>query len=110
MLQITDIARLFFEACETGKGWGVCKQWCLPDATFSTDAEHFAQVRSLEQYTERMKNLFKFIPDGRYELRSLATDEEGHSVSAYAIFMGTHTGQGGPWPPTGKALKADYVM
>jgi hypothetical protein len=56
-----------------------------------------------------MKGLLTFIPDGRYDLRSFATDEERKNVSAYAIFMGTHTGQGGPCPPTGKALKSDYV-
>jgi len=56
-----------------------------------------------------MKDLLTFIPDGRYDLRSFATDEERKNVSAYAIFIGTHTGQGGPCPPTGKALKSDYV-
>jgi hypothetical protein len=40
---------------------------------------------------------------------AFATDEEQKNVSAYAVFMGTHTGQGGPCPPTGNALKSDYV-
>lgn len=24
----------FFDACETGQGWGVCSRFCHPDATF----------------------------------------------------------------------------
>jgi predicted ester cyclase len=49
------------------------------------------------------------IPDGRYEIVSFATDEKRHSVSVYAVFYGTHTGQGGPVAPTGKKLATDYV-
>src|SRR5215468_10244606 len=30
-------------------------------------------------------------------------------VSAYGVFYATHTGQGGPCPPTGKKTKTDYV-
>jgi predicted ester cyclase len=30
-------------------------------------------------------------------------------VTAYAVFRGTHTGEGGPVPPTGKRVEADYV-
>lgn len=97
------------EACETGKGWAVCQEWCSPSATFAAQAEPLADVRSLQQYTDWMKGLLMFIPDGRYELKSFATDEEHKNVSAYGIFMGTHTGQGGPCPPTGKSVKTDYV-
>jgi predicted ester cyclase len=30
-------------------------------------------------------------------------------ASAYAVFHGTHTGEGGPVPPTGKRVATDYV-
>ena len=30
--------KLFFEACETGKGWDGCKAYSHPDATFSAQA------------------------------------------------------------------------
>ena len=49
------------------------------------------------------------MPDGRYELRFIAEDEERSCVGAYAIFHGTHTGPGGPVDPTGKTIAADYV-
>ena len=32
---VVEVARAFFEPCETGKGWEVCQQFCTPDATFS---------------------------------------------------------------------------
>ena len=108
MSSITPVAKKLFEACEAGKGWAVCKEWCTPNATFSAQAEPLADVRNLQRSTDWMKGLLTFIPDGRYELKSFATNEE-RERSAYAIFTGTHTGQGGPCPPTGKSLKTDYV-
>ncbi len=56
-----------------------------------------------------MKGLLTPVPDGRYELRSFAVDEERNNVSAFAVFQGTHTGEGGPVPPTGNSVAADYV-
>ena len=56
-----------------------------------------------------MKGLLIPVPDGRYEVRSFAVDEERHNVAAYGVFRGTHTGEGGPVPPTGKQVEADYV-
>jgi len=109
MSSMAPIAKKFFEACETGKGWAVCKEWCAPNATFSAQAEPLADVHTLQQYTDWMKGLLTFIPDGRYDLKSFATDEERNNVSAYGVFVGTHTGQGGPCPPTKKSVKTDYV-
>jgi predicted ester cyclase len=107
--QIKETAKRFFEACETGKGWEACRQYCHPQATFSAQAAALAGVNTLQAYTDWMKNLFTPIPDGRYELRSFAVDEGRNNVSAYAVFRGTQTGAGGPVPPTGKSVEADYV-
>jgi predicted ester cyclase len=109
MASITEVAEKFFAACETGKGWNACKEYCRPDATFSAQAEPLTNVHTLEAYTNWMKGLLTFIPDGRYELKAFGTDPRRNSVSAYAVFHGTHTGQGGPCPPTGKTVKTDYV-
>ena len=49
------------------------------------------------------------LPDGGYEVRSFAVDEDRNNVAAYGVFRGTHTGEGGPVPPTGKRVEADYV-
>ena len=109
MSNITAVAKQFFEACEAGKGWDVCQSYCTPDASFSAQAEPLADVRTLRDYADWMKGLLTFVPDGRYELKSFAIDEERKNVSAYAVFHGTHTGQGGPCPPTGKSTASDYV-
>jgi predicted ester cyclase len=56
-----------------------------------------------------MKNLLTPLPDGTAEVRSFAVDEKRNNVTAYGVFRGTHTGDGGPVPPTGKRAAADYV-
>ena len=38
-----------------------------------------------------------------------AVDEKRHNVTVFGVFHGTHTGDGGPTPPTGKSAVADYV-
>jgi steroid delta-isomerase-like uncharacterized protein len=106
---ITETALRFFEACETGEGWEGCRAFCAEDATFAAQAEPLADVRTLKDYAEWMKGLLGLMPDGRYEVRSFATDAERHNVCAYAVFSGTHTGDGGPVPPTGKSTSSDYV-
>lgn len=109
MSSIKEKAQQFFEACETGKGWETCRQYCHPQATFSAQADALAGIDTLEAYTEWMKGLLTPVPDGRYELRSFAVDEDRNNVAAYGVFRGTHTGQGGPVPPTGQRVEADYV-
>ena len=109
MASITSVAEAFFDACETGKGWEGCRAYCAPDATFSAQAEPLLDVRTLEQYAEWMKGILTILPDARYELRSFATDEARHNVVVYAVFHGTHTGPGGPVPPTGRSTSTDYV-
>jgi predicted ester cyclase len=106
---ITTVAEAFFDACETGKGWEVCNAYCTPDATFSAQAEPLLNVKTLEQYTEWMKGIMHVLPDAQYELKSFATDSARNNVTAYAIFSGTHTGKGGPVPPTGRRVSTDYV-
>jgi predicted ester cyclase len=109
MSNILDPAKGFFEACDTGKGWEACKAYCDPDAKFSSQTGALADISTLEDYCEWMKNLFTPIPDGHYELKFFAADEADASVAAFAIFHGTQTGSGGPVPPTGNKITADYV-
>jgi predicted ester cyclase len=109
MPTITDVAKQFFDACETGKGWAGCQAWCVPGASFRAQSEPLVGVTTLEAYTDWMQGLLKFMPDGRYEVKSFATDAARGNVSAYGVFSATHTGEGGPCPPTGKSTTADYV-
>ena len=89
---ITDTARAFLDACETGKGWAECSTYCHPHASFAAQAEPLADIRTLEQYTDWMKGLLVFVPDGTYMVKSFATDHERNNVCAYAVFSGTHSG------------------
>jgi predicted ester cyclase len=109
MNKIKATAEQFFDACETGKGWEACQTHCHPGATFSAQAGALANVDTLQAYTDWMKGLLTPVPDGQYELRSFSVDEDRNNVTAYAVFRGTHTGEGGPVPPTGKEVEADYV-
>jgi len=109
MSSISEVAEKFFDACETGKGWEGCKEYCKPDATFTAQAEPLKDVKSLEAYADWMKGLCAIMPDGSYEVKSWAADEKRGNVTAYGIFSGTHTEEGGPIPPTGKKTSSDYV-
>jgi predicted ester cyclase len=109
MESITETAKAFFEACETGKGWDGCSAYCQPNATFGAQSEPLAEISTLKDYAEWMKGLLVFVPDGSYEVRSFATDHERNNVCAYGIFSGTHSAEGGPMPPTGKSTRTDYV-
>jgi predicted ester cyclase len=109
MTSIKETAARFFDACETGKGWEGCAQYCQSDATFSAQADALKGVVTLEGYTDWMKGLMTIAPDGTAEIRSFAVDEERNNVAIFAIFRATHTGEGGPVPPTGKSAEADYV-
>ncbi len=104
-----NVAQDFFEACETGKGWEVCQQWCTDDASFTCQADALAETTTLAGYADWMKGLLGPIPDGRFELTSFAMDAERDTAVAAAIFHGTQTGEGGPVPPTGKAVSSDYA-
>jgi hypothetical protein len=54
MSAIKQTAEQFFEACETGKGWRGCQQYCHQDATFSAQAGALNGVDTLEGYTDWM--------------------------------------------------------
>ena len=109
MSSIKETAAQFFEASETGKGWAVCSQFCHPNASFSCQADALAEIDTLEGYTEWVKGLQGPMPGNTYDLKSFGADEDRSNVSAYAVFRGTHTGDGGPVPPTGKSVETDYV-
>ena len=109
MSNITNLGERFFEACETGKGWEVCSEWCTKGATFSCQAGALAEIKTVEAYADWMQGLLTPIPDGRYELKGFAEDQKRNTVLAFAVFHGTQTGEGGPVPATGKTIEADYV-
>lgn len=110
MSSIKDTAAAFFDACETGKGWAACAAYCHPDASFSAQADTFAELGTIEAYTDAMAGLIAGpVPDAEYELRAFAVDDDRNTVTGFAVFKGTHSGEGGPVPPNGKRVESDYV-
>jgi predicted ester cyclase len=109
MTSIKDTAELFFDACETGKGWDGCAQYCHSSATFSAQAGALEGVTTVEGYTDWMNGLLGLAPDGTAEIRAFGLDDKRNNVAIFGVFRGTHTGEGGPVPPTGKSVEADYV-
>jgi predicted ester cyclase len=108
-MSISANAMAFFDACETGKGWDGCNTYCHDGASFSAQADALGEINTIEGYSDWMQGLLTPVPDGHYELKSFAVDEERGNVVAAAVFHGTQTGEGGPVPPTGNKVAADYV-
>ena len=106
---ITDTAMNFFEAVDAGKGWEECSKYCHPDAGFTAQAAALAEITTVEAYSEWMKGLLTFVTDTSYEIKGLGTDAQRNNIVVSAVFRGTHTGEGGPLPPTGKSTSTDYA-
>ena len=104
-----ETALAFYHACESGAGWAGCAEFCHADASFSAQAGAIAEMKTLEAYCDWMKGVVTILPDAGYDLRAAGADEENDRVAIYGIFSGTHTGEGGPVPPTGKKTESDYV-
>jgi len=105
-----ETAKAFFEACEAPKGWDGCKAYVADGAGFSCQAGALADVSTVEAYCEWMKGLVGGpLPDGHYTLHAAAWDAANNTAIFSATFHATHTGDGGPVPPTNKKANADYV-
>lgn len=98
----------FFDACDSGKGWEVCAQFCHDNAGFSAQCGVLADIKTLEGYVDWMRDLMIPIRDGRYDLKAFSVDEERGIATVFAVFRGTNTGAG-PMPPTGNTIAANYV-
>ncbi|SMO95988.1 ester cyclase [Ruegeria faecimaris] len=108
-MSISETAMAFFDACETGKGWNVCKTYCQDGATFTCEADALADISTIEDYTAWTAGILTPIPDGNYDITSFSTDHERNIVTATAVFSGKQTGEGGPVPATGKEIATNYA-
>lgn len=108
-MSIIDTARDFQDACDSGKGWAECAQYCHDGATFGCQADALADLTTVEGYVGWAADLLTPIPDGGYERKSLSAAETGSVVTVFAVFKGTQTGPGPVDPPTGNSIVGDYV-
>lgn len=103
-------ASRFFHACESAQGWGACREFVAPGATFEAQCEPLADIRTVEQYCEWMaaggNGPFK---GSSYCLNASAYDEVARTALFYGTFTARHVGEGGPVPPTGRETNTHYV-
>lgn len=105
-----DNARKFFVACEAPDGWAGCAPYVAEGATFKAQSEPIADMDSVEAYAEWMKGFGTVTaPGATYTLHASAWDEENRTALFFATYHATHSGEGGPVPPTGQSTNSDYV-
>ena len=59
-----ETARQFVDACDGGRGWQECAQYCHDDATFSCQADALADLATVEGYVGWAADLLTPVPDG----------------------------------------------
>ncbi len=105
-----EVATNFFHLCESLKGWEGCKQFVAKDASFSAQCEPLVDISTVEVYCDWMASFGKITtPGATYNLHTSSYDEATKTAVFFGTFIGTHTGEGGPVPPTHKETKTDYV-
>ncbi|MGI9413272.1 MAG: nuclear transport factor 2 family protein [Hyphomicrobiales bacterium] len=105
-----ETATKFFHACESLEGWAGCRDYVADGAKFTAQSEPLVDVHSVEDYCEWMAGLGKGPLEGcSYDLHSSSYDDANRTAIFFATFTGTHVGDGGPVPPTGRQANAEYV-
>jgi hypothetical protein len=105
-----DIAKGFFEACDSAAGWDGCKQYVANGASFVAQSEPLVDVTTVEAYCEWSKGFGTVTaPGATYELHSSSYDEKTRTAVFFATYHAKHTGEGGPVPPTRKETHTHYV-
>ncbi len=105
-----ETATQFFHACETLEGWEGCKQYVAPGAGFSAQCEPLVEIDTVEGYADWMAGLGSGPLLGcSYDLHSSSYDDSTRTAMFFATVHGTHSGDGGPVPPTNQQTNTHYV-
>ena len=102
-----SIATQFFHDLEKGKGSDEIKKYLADGATFQCDC---LPQKTMIEYAEFMKAIISGpLPDFEYQIVSITSNHR--EVVFFANMSATHTGQGGPIPPSSPPLKtsSSYV-
>jgi hypothetical protein len=103
-------ATTFFHNCESAKGWEACKDYVADNAKFNAQSEPLAEITAVKDYVDWMTGLGTItMPGCSYEIEAAAYDEENNTALFFATFKGTHSGKGGPVPPTNKTTYSHYL-
>ena len=105
-----EVATRFFEACGKPLGWEGCREYVAEGAPFTAQSEPIAEIETVEAYCEWLKAFGTVtVPGATYELHTSSYDEATRTAVFFATYHATHTGEGGPVPPTGKQTHSHYV-
>ena len=103
-------ARKFFEACEAPEGWAGCKEYDADGAALEAQCEPLVDVTTVEGYCDWMHGFGTVTSAGStYTLHSASYDEDTNTAVFFATYHAKHVGEGGPVPPTNKAVDSHYV-
>ena len=103
-------ATKFFVACEAPEGWAGCQAYVADGATFTAQSEPLTGVKTVQNYCDWMYGFATVTaPGATYELHASAYDESTRTAIFFATYHATHTGAGGPVPPTHKETHSHYV-
>jgi hypothetical protein len=103
-------AESFFHACESLKGWDACKDYVADNAEFVAQCEPLTEIKTVKNYVDWMTGFGTITAPGcKYELHASGYDQANNTAIFYATFTGSHSGEGGPVPPTNKTTNTDYV-
>ncbi len=105
-----ETATRFFEACEAPSGWAGCRDFVADGAVFAAQSEPLTEIDTVEGYCEWM-HAFGTVtaPGATYEVHASAWDATTRTATFFATYHATHTGDGGPVPPTNRATHSHYV-
>ena len=89
-------ANALFNACEAGKGWAGCAQYCAPNATFACQAVDLlpgqppvTECKTVEAYAQWMRAIVADFGDkATVEVNAAALDEERSVAVFFATFGG----------------------
>ncbi len=103
-------AKKFFDACEAPLGWDGCKDYVEDGAPLIAQSEPLVDITTVEAYCEWLKGFGTVTaPGATYTLHAACYDEEQRTALFFATYHATHTGDGGPVPPTNQSTNSHYV-
>lgn len=87
--------------------FAVLEEVISPDIQRHSGATPDLTIESREQFIEFLKQDVQGVPDVRQEIDLILA--EGDLVAVRARYLGTQTGQWGPFPPSGKSIELSFI-
>ena len=100
------VVQAFLETINA-QNWDDLDELVAPEFIRHSRAAGQPDVRSREQLKAFLRREFETFPDAEETIEDLVA--EGDKVAARQRFHGTQQGPMGPFPPTEKAMTADYL-